>query len=73
MNEVNGRIKLSWTQIVWGIAMLGAIVGSWADVRMQVALLRQEVTMKTAEQEKENGRIWQAVKDAKAHPAPKAD
>ena len=34
MND-DGRLKLSWAQIVWGIATLVAIIGAWYDLRFQ--------------------------------------
>ena len=35
--EANGRIKLSWGQVAWGIAMIVAVLGTWADLRVQMA------------------------------------
>jgi len=32
-HESNGRIKLTWPQIVWGISILIGLVGAWYDVR----------------------------------------
>ena len=33
----NGRIKLSWAQIAWGVAMIVTILGTWADLRVSMA------------------------------------
>jgi hypothetical protein len=32
----NGRIRLTWPQIAWGLAVLVAIIGGWYDLRYQV-------------------------------------
>ena len=42
MTESNGRIKLTWQQIVWGISLVALIVGSWADLRSQIIQIRTE-------------------------------
>lgn len=33
MTEANGRIKLTWPQIAWGISVLLLVVGAWYDLR----------------------------------------
>ena len=35
--ETNGRIKLSWTQIAWAVGMIVAVLGTWADLRVNMA------------------------------------
>ena len=35
--DQNGRIRLSWAQIAWAVAMIIAILGTWADLRVQMA------------------------------------
>jgi len=42
VTESNGRIKLTWQQIVWGISLVALIVGSWADLRSQIIQIRTE-------------------------------
>lgn len=34
MKEDNGRIRVSWAQIIWAIALLVGVLGSWADLRI---------------------------------------
>lgn len=68
MTEKNDRIKLSWAQIVWALATLGAIVASWADTRSQIALVRQEMALRVVQTEADHGRMWKAI-DSKAEAA----
>lgn len=42
MSETNGRIRLTWQQIVWGISLIALIVGSWADLRSQINQIKTE-------------------------------
>lgn len=70
MSEVNGRLRVSWAQIVWGIATLSAIIGSWADTRTQIALMRQEIGLRVQQADVEHGRMWRAIDEAKADRAP---
>ena len=35
-HEANGRIKLSWQQIAWGITMALSLGAAWMDLRIQV-------------------------------------
>ena len=37
LRDGNGRIKLSWAQIAWGVAMIVTILGTWADLRVSIA------------------------------------
>jgi len=36
VEKVNGRIKLSWMQIVWGISMLSGLGLSYTDIRVRL-------------------------------------
>lgn len=62
----NGRVRLSWGQIVWAVATLAAVLGSWYDTRTQIALVRAELAIRVQAAEQENGRIWQAIRDVQA-------
>jgi len=42
VSETNGRIRLTWQQIVWGISLIALIVGSWADLRSQINQIKTE-------------------------------
>jgi hypothetical protein len=68
VTDNNGRVKLSWGQIVWGIATLAAVLGSWYDTRNQIALVRAELQIRVESAELENTRIWDAIRDAYAAP-----
>jgi hypothetical protein len=68
--ETNGRIRLSWPQIVWATATLAAVVGAWADMRSQMALLRQEMGLRVQQSEADHARMWIAIDDAKASTRP---
>ena len=35
MTDPNGRLKLTWSQITWAIAVLVALVSAWFDLRGQ--------------------------------------
>jgi len=65
-DKTNSRIRLSWSQIAWGVATLAAIIGSWADTRSQIALMRQEIGMRVQQADAEHGRIWKAIDEKKA-------
>jgi hypothetical protein len=41
--ETNGRIKLTWPQAVWSVAMLGTVLGAWFSLGNKLDLLRAEV------------------------------
>lgn len=71
MSDDNGRIKLTWPQVVWGISLLAAILGSWYDTRGQVALLRQEAGLRFQQSDAEHTRMWRAIDEAQAAPAPR--
>lgn len=45
--EANGRIRLSWAQIAWAIAMIVAVLATWGDLR--VSLARVETKMDNQE------------------------
>lgn len=34
LSEENGRIRLTWGQIVWAVGVIVAVLGSWADNRV---------------------------------------
>ena len=77
--ETNGRVKLSWAQIVWAIAVLVAIISGWYDLRTQNALNRQLFEMRANADDREHAalreedkRLWGAVNEARADaPAPR--
>lgn len=62
----NGRVRLSWAQIAWGIATLATLIGSWYDTRGQITLLRAEVGMRVVVDDKEHARMWEAIDEAGA-------
>jgi hypothetical protein len=71
--ETNGRVKLSWAQIAWAIAVLVAIISGWYDLRTQNILNRQLLELRSAADDKEHAalreedkRIWSAVGEANA-------
>lgn len=66
MSEQNGRINLSWQQIAWAIATIVAVLGSWHDTRTQIAMLRQEISLRGEAAEVERQRIWKAIDEAHA-------
>ncbi len=68
--EQNGRVKLSWGQIVWAVGVIAAILGSWYDVRTQQEITRQALALHVQWEEREIARIWKAVEAAQAAPAP---
>lgn len=78
--DTNGRVKLSWAQIVWAIAVLIAIISGWYDLRTQNALNRQLFEMRANADDREHAalreedkRLWGAVNDAHADaPPPRA-
>ena len=43
MEELNGRIKLSWPQIVYGITILTVILLTYADLKNNVANMSIQV------------------------------
>lgn len=61
-----GRVTMSWAQVIWAIATIAAIVGSWYDTRTQVALARQELALRVAHDQVEHARMWRAIDDANA-------
>ena len=68
--DPNGRIRLSWAQIVWGITTLAALIGGWYDTRSQLGLIRAELGLRVQQADKEHAQMWEAIKDAKASPVP---
>lgn len=38
-HETNGRIKLTWQQFVWGVAVLGTLAGMWTRMEVNNALI----------------------------------
>lgn len=36
MSDGNGRLKLTWGQVTWALAVLVAIISAWFDLRYQV-------------------------------------
>ena len=71
MTESNGRIKLSWAQIVWAIATIGAVIGAWADTRSQLSLIHQEIGLRVQQANDEHARLWKAIDEAKSSQVPK--
>ena len=49
MTEANNRIKLSWDQVAWGLAILIGMGSAWYDMRSQIAALRSEIALVRAE------------------------
>jgi hypothetical protein len=43
MIESNGRIKLTWPQIVWGISLLSVILLTYADLKNRITMLQSSV------------------------------
>jgi len=37
--EANGRIKLTWAQIVWGLTTFGMLAGLWTRMEVRTALI----------------------------------
>ena len=66
MTEQNGRIRLSWGQIVWALTTTAILLGSWYDMRSQMALNRQAFDLFVTQDEKDKGQLWEAVKDVQA-------
>lgn len=69
--EQNGRIKVTIRDILAWAVLLAAIVGNWYDTRGQLALLRQEVSLRSEQSRIETARIWKAIDDAAASERPK--
>lgn len=38
-HETNGRIKMTWPQLVWGISMLLMLAGMWTRMEVRMALI----------------------------------
>ena len=63
---VNGRVKLSWAQIAWGIATLGAVISAWYDLRSQITGVKSEMFVRVQAAEREHGQIWEAIHEVQA-------
>lgn len=42
MVDVNGRMKISWPQFVWGAALMVIVISTWKDLRwgLDTAIIR---------------------------------
>lgn len=69
--DENGRVRLSWAQIVWAVATLAAIIGSWYDTRTQIDLVRNELKIRTEQRDQEHVRMWKAIDEANAAERPR--
>lgn len=67
MND-NGRVKLTWPQVVWIIGTIVMLVSGWADIRAQIGSVRQEIAARSMADDKEYGRIWEAIRDRDRRP-----
>ena len=65
-SDPNGRIRLTVREVIAWIGLLAAILGSWYDTRGQIALVRQEISMRVQQADSEHKRMWQAIDDARA-------
>lgn len=64
-------VRLTVRDILAWLALLAAIIGSWADTRSQIALVRQEVTLRAAQNDREFQRMWKIIDEAQAAPGRK--
>jgi hypothetical protein len=44
--DENGRLKLTWAQVVWGITMLLGLAGMWTRMEVRLALIEVAVAGK---------------------------
>lgn len=65
--EANGRLRLSWGQIAWAIGVLVAILGSWADLRVNIAKIETRLDAQEARVNALEKARWG---DAQAAPRP---
>lgn len=70
MTEANGRLKLSWAQIAWGIAVIVGVLGSWADLRIGQARMEEKLSAQGERITRLEGqaRAWKGVDEAHAAP-----
>lgn len=68
----NGRIRLTWGQIAWGIGMMMMIGGAWADLRIGQARMEEKYSERTASNTarisvlENRANEWHAVGEANA-------
>ena len=36
MSDANGRIKLTWPQLAWGLTLLATVIGSWFSIQARI-------------------------------------
>jgi hypothetical protein len=44
VTNADGKLRLSWAQIAWGISLLAAMLAAWYDLRSQQAVILYRVT-----------------------------
>lgn len=72
MSEPNGhKVKLSVRDIVGWLILFAAVLGAWYDTRGQMALIRQELSLRVNQAELEHARMWKAIDDANANERPR--
>ena len=71
--EENGRVRLSWAQIVWGIAMLIGGLGSWYSLSAKIDLAIQEFHLFVQADREDRDRLWQSVQALQATQAQAAE
>ncbi len=52
-HETNGRLKLTWAQVVWVVSMFLMLAGMWARMEVRFALLEATVQRKADSSEVE--------------------
>jgi hypothetical protein len=75
----NGRLKLPWPMVAWGIAMLVGMLAAWGDMRVKMEAhagkldsIRSELAIRVAQQDIEHVRMWKAIDEAAAAERPKS-
>jgi hypothetical protein len=47
-HETNGRIKLTWAQIVWAVSMFIMLAGMWGRMEVRTALIEAKLEGKAS-------------------------